>query len=498
MPSDSRHKQVASDVVAIKEGGDLDLSCPVVVQNEDMIISWTCDNEPANIRSSRIHVTDSGKLRIHSAKVGDSCNYRCEAADGFETFSVIIKVIIVDRRLMDQLARRTGVAGGYAPSSPGEDSKSLDQSSTVKSSNSKNDQHHSLIQLDRQSKSQSDGGLDIEMQIEPSEVHVSKNRTFSLECRIKHAPNLAAPQIIWLKEYIGSHVDSLDEALDKNLIVLDGVYYHSLNWPRALSYSKQSSTASSALLIKQPTFVHSGRYACFAGYPASIMNLHFNNSLSNASARPDDQQNDQRHSRSPTRYKIAQALVKVDDPKGEANFKAYLTKSSSPEDPRHNILVGVIVNNTWIRNLTIVLLLICVTLGAYIYFTARSGKAKRGFNRKKDVGSKDSPEPDSSRDLADTSQLTAPVSRESDYVPELPLDRFNLSHVPANSLINDSNPLGERYKFDQALLNERLNCIGTSNSFGNNDHIYSEIGYKNTRNSSEEPYYKQPIRSNKQ
>lgn len=481
------------DVVAIKEGGDLDLNCPIVVHNEDMIISWTCDDEPANIRSSRIHVTDSGKLRIHSAKVGDSCNYRCEAADGFGTLSVVIKVIIVDRRLVDEMTKRANASMSDAQS---RHKSPADLQQPVAHQQQKTTSSHP--------KSQLDNGLDIEMHIEPSQLQVNKNRSFSLECRIRHDPNPVPPQIIWLKEYIGAPIDSLDEAIDKNLLAIDGVYYHSLNWPRT-SYVQKSSIASSALLVKQANYVHSGRYACFAGYPASIMNLHFNNSISNSSTATATSTDPNNTPRPSMRYKIAQALVKVDDKEGELNYKSsinYISKAEPSRDPHKpgNILVNVVSSNTWIRNLTVILLVFCISLTMFKFIGTRkrNGTAK-SLQIDSDAPTSNDCNPQNQQpDLPDSQQPVATLTIPADYLSELQQDRFNLSHVPANSLMNDSNTLGERYEIDQALLNERLNGIDSTNSYSNNDHVYSEIGYQITSNITEEPYYKKPNRLNKQ
>lgn len=88
-PQQAKHKR-------IKEGEDLDLPCPVQAPNiKDIVFTWTCDDEPANLRSSRIQITENGKLRILSAKVNDSCNYRCESANGFGTWSFYVRLTVV-------------------------------------------------------------------------------------------------------------------------------------------------------------------------------------------------------------------------------------------------------------------------------------------------------------------------------------------------------------------------------------------------------------------
>lgn len=377
--------QKMADVIAIKEGADLDLSCPIVVPNEDMIITWTCNNEPANIKSSRIHVTDSGKLRIRSAKVGDSCNYRCEAANGFGTLSVIIKVIIVDKKLMDKLGPSSRHHQNQNQKDNSNQTTSLLASTKTNTMQVATKSHHvETFPLQQQmplstlrgtiggegtyahgggddatskqeggggregedgnplkdSKSNDDNSDDLQIHVEPQQLEVGMNKTFSLECRVKHASGLPAPQIIWLKEFIGRKPESLAEAHEQNLIAIDNVYYHSLNWPRSFSYSERSACANSALLVRHSTFVHSGRYICFAGYPPAIMasnltldggggsrghgeNIKDESPLRNSPLEPNEIPT-AKAKHQPLRYKMVLAVVKVDDPEGERRRRLLL------------------------------------------------------------------------------------------------------------------------------------------------------------------------------
>lgn len=380
-----------------------------MVNHQDMIISWTCDNEPANIKSSRIHVTESGKLRIKSAKVGDSCNYRCEAADGFGTLSVIIKVIIVDKRLMDQLARQnqtktvvdyqvgkpspvknqlysgnnnhlaSRAGSSYASLSGGPqlgDSNPLNDDGSSGGKLMNNEHHHRPTIVNNQEP-------ELEINVEPSNVLVARNRSFTLECRVKHAPHLKVPQIIWLKEFIGKRPDSLNEAHEENLMLIDNVYYHSLNWPRSISYSRKTACANSALLIRQSNFAHSGKYICFAGYPSSLLSWSANLTFSpepSALLASDGKPAIPVASRD-IKHRMALAVVKVDDDEGERNYKLGLESKQQPESPASslvddgvlrsqaphergsgsetNLFINIISNNTWTRNLTIFLVLCC-------------------------------------------------------------------------------------------------------------------------------------------
>lgn len=364
--------QQAADVVAIKEGADLDLGCPIVVPSEDVIISWTCDNEPANIRSSRIHVTEAGKLRIRSAKIGDSCNYRCEAADGFGTLSVIIKVIIVDKKLVDQLSRQNHTSTSHHhPHHRQQKASTTDaswqHSASVATTDLPNSGNYSTSAIDAAanvtSSSQQQQQETLDVHIEPSFVKISKNRTFSLECRVKHfrqqqqQQQHQQPQIIWLKEFIGHKPDSLSEAYEKNLVSIDNVYYHSLNWPRSITQSNKSSTTNSALLVRQSNLVHSGKYICFAGYPPYTMSSSLSSEGSNNNG------NSNGAGRLP-RYNMASAEVQVVQ-EGEENHlshwssKTTTTSGTSLERRQRYLLVSVVSNNTWPRNLTIILIIFC-------------------------------------------------------------------------------------------------------------------------------------------
>ena len=578
-----------ADVIAIKEGADLDLSCPIVVQNEDMIISWTCDNEPANIKSSRIHVTDSGKLRIRSAKVGDSCNYRCEAADGYGTLSVFIKVIIVDRRLMEKLARvrnqtataitttvttagasATGglqlsrhlsglsepqrIPASYSPA------KLADGEPTRGVGRSAEDQDRPLgagTELHNQSQAE------LEVQIEPSDVRVSKNRTFSLECRVKHAPHLMAPQIIWLKEFIGAKPSSLTEALELNLIVLDNTYYHSLNWPRSITYSHQSASSNSALLVRHSSYVHSGRYACFAGYPTSIMPPNLG-AAATVDAKMESGGNGDSEipsstnglisssvtSLKPLKYKIAQATVQVDDQEGEMNHRLALESATAngqrfdqPHRPT-NIFVSVISSNSWIRNMTIVLVLVCGLLLVTKYIHVHHNDAMEGLTRlgsRPAGGCSDGNDGDPDGVAADGGNNNGLTKTKSTRVPQpvcvtrTPLassSQGQYSSFPVdidNAVINnetdinrtDHNPQQQQQphqqqhdhmlttqmlKIDEGSLNDRLIRIIWSGhqdaSYNDNDHVYSEISEPNNHpqadsDNTDEPYYKTPVRNGK-
>ena len=417
--------EVSADTVAIKEGADLDLSCPIVVQNEDMIISWSCFDEPANIRSSRIHVTDSGKLRIRSAKVGDSCNYRCEAADGHGTLSIIIKVIVVDRHLMEQLAQQRGraaaapaeanqtqpsvsvdispAAGGGQPRSGGHEQAGQSNSHRARLSAARGALSPRLaapnsvgVRMDEQLRARNSS--DIEMVIEPAEVHVARNKTFNLECRVMQSgaspgSRWPAPQIIWLKEFAGPRPNSTAEALEQNLIQLDGTYYHSLNWPRSITYSHRSTGLSSALLIRNSNYLHSGNYACFAGYPPpSTTSLMSTLEMSNPSpggpgARPKSLVATEMTSFKPKRYKIVQAKVRVDDDEGEARLRAashvgdnlqfdrslpvdeptggslkWSLKNNDSNNKSAGLLSRAATSNSWLTNVAIAMTLLCTLI----------------------------------------------------------------------------------------------------------------------------------------
>lgn len=383
-----------ADVIAIKEGADLDLVCPILVSQEDMIISWTCDDEPANIRSSRIHITDSGKLRIKSAKVGDSCNYRCEAADGFGTISVIIKVIIVDKRLMELLSRQNQTNQLATKQHQQEYNSQSTQLASNDNDHISNTQTNSEQSLTKTSPQHSK--LDFEVAIEPSQIEVKKNRTFSLECRIKHAQNLKVPQIIWLKEFIGKKPDSLSDAHERNLVVIEDVYYHSLNWPRSITYTKKSASANSALLVRQANFVHSGRYICFAGHPPYILSSNYTSSttespsITEQSSSPSNNDDNQ-----PKRmkYRWAQAIVKVDDPEGAENHRLSLESENLTSggwkqgSNQRNLLLSVFTTNSWARNLTASLLILSALLYAakLIYFKyTKEALGRKGANRQMD------------------------------------------------------------------------------------------------------------------
>lgn len=354
-------------MVALKEGADLDLSCPIVVDNEDLIISWTCNNEPANIRSSRIHVTDSGVLRIRSAKLGDSCNYRCEAADGYGTLSMIVKVVIVDTKLVKKLAQQQQQHQNQTLATQQQQlKKTLPQGATQQRANSfiiqqqqhqhnNNDPTRPFNDHQPQAAEQQEPSLEIE--IVPPVIHVKKNHTFSLECKVRHSAS-AAPQIIWLKEFIGRKPDSLSEAHEQNLVVIDNVYYHSLNWPRSIT--NWSNSANSALLVRQSNHVHSGHYICFAGYAPTIMSsrtLTFNQTqqASNDVAGIN-------HQKRSLRYKMAIAEVQVDGSDARSQYQV--------SRPR-NLLIG----NSWIATSMVVCIFSCLILfltkTACTYFRAQ-------------------------------------------------------------------------------------------------------------------------------
>lgn len=473
--------QVAGDIIAIKEGANLDLSCPIVVQDEDMIISWTCENEPANIRSSRIHVTDSGKLRIVSARAGDSCNYRCEAANGFGTLSVVIKVIIVEKRLIDQLTLRNGQNSNEMSHGERNQHKSRTSITTPimmsKSTAQTPLPHAPRVDVTVLNTSSLASETDIEMHIEPSKISVHKNLTFSLECRIKYAPYIVLPQILWLKEAMGPKPASLADALEQNLILLEDVYYHSLNWPRSVTYSNKSLTASSALLIRQSSYVHSGRYVCLAGYPSAIMNLQLNRANPGAATTQIEPISSvSEHMKSPLKYKIAHALVEVDDTEGKFNYQLSLNNLIGGKRPENSsLLMSVISSNSWMRNLTILLCLCCsiLMLHKLVQLSKRSNKTNTTVSN-----------------FSAGENLTRPKENQSDLENAT---GDNLSEISLNRSRSTANIGQNEYKIEENLSSKRLNLNGRDIDLST-DHVYSEIGYKDDGGTkpASEPYYKQP------
>lgn len=347
------NRDLANDLILGKEGADLDLSCPIEqpAREADMIINWMCQDEPASIRSSRIHVTPAGKLRIKSAKLGDSCNYRCEAADGFGTISVVIRVLIVDRGLINNnnhkhnksshmnsgTSEADQLTGVLAPSRGAKLRQQSEQTNNNNKNNTQhvNNNHQNNNQIHKQQQQHPMSGLEIlSIQIEPNDIRVSKNGSFTLECKVEHSPNSRmGPQILWLKEFIGNRPNSMREAHEQNLINIDDVYYHSLNWPNTISHEKPSSiSTSSALLVRRASYVHSGNYICFAAFPPALMmfstNLSLNDANNNNINHNDNNANDNITSQAPAdpgyppkslRYKMVMSRVQVDDEPGRAN-----------------------------------------------------------------------------------------------------------------------------------------------------------------------------------
>jgi len=510
-PNQEQQQQVAADVIAIKEGADLDLSCPIVVQNEDMIISWTCDNEPANIRSSRIHVTDSGKLRIRSAKIGDSCNYRCEAADGYGTLSVIIKVLIVDKKLMEELSTRDRAVPANGTGSA--DIVADSNRTTSRRRHELDDGRGKAGQKQRQSSAPqksieqtsatntNSSNNDIEIYIEPAQVRVAKNKTFNLECRVVPptintssladgvSPQLPAPQIIWLKEFIGPKPSSLPDALEQNLILLDDVYYHSLNWPRSITYSQKSTGSSSALLIRQSSYIHSGRYVCFAGYPPPSM------ATSLVSRGTSEQQDTSSGTSSvrlmptsfrPFRYKLARAVVEVDDEEGRAKSNSAFkysglraadtdeqlpmglspqttsldrTKSQTKSD---NLFMRVITNNSWMRNLTITVTLLSALIIIIQFIRFRMGyKLARRSSIAKHPGSADQGQ------TAKLNPIINPTNKNNNV-------NNSEQQLPPRQVFTRSLPIDEdmlRFKLNDCVFNQQNHQTEVKSL----EHIYSEI-----------------------
>lgn len=513
-----------------------------MVPNEDMIISWTCDNEPADIRSSRHHVTESGKLRIRSAKVGDSCNYRCEAADGFGTLSVIIKVIIVDnKQLMEQMTR------GESNKTLGAKVKPSSQSPTATHLGPKYDSTTMTGGQNTQSSENSSNSSseELEIYVEPANVHVGKNRSFDLECRVRHALNLMPPQIIWLKEFIGARPGSFDEANAQGLILLDNVYYHSLNWPRSISYSPRS-TVNSALLIKHSSFVHSGRYVCFAGYPpARVTNTKLLTLAANQDAAlpatqlvVSNNRQYQLQSVKPDIYKMAQAIVRVDDQVGELDHQLSL-ESTSNQPPTASYLFRTIASNSWIRNLFIVLVLACIVALIIKYKQIQRTKQQSsklgdhnidhnqasGFMPKlvDDIRSSSSSttcsQRDSSKQICSNSsnnlqpeQQMQQSSKTSIYLDQVVINSPDTTSnqeelvkdlersLLSSNLTNRSPQQTLLMKIDHQDEISTLDEAETATGRVEADHVYSEITERNTKATkneesqldSEEPYYKTP------
>lgn len=525
-----------ADVIAIREGADLDLNCPIVLQNEDMIISWTCENQLANVRSSRIQVTETGKLRIRSARLGDSCNYQCEAADGFASLSVIIKVIIVDKQMMDQIGHQnqTAPAGAVGPLKPvtvnqsqqpvGQpnnkpptfvDERKLappDQGASLYGA-------HSDISSDRKLKVDEQGRpADLEVRIAPELVHVDRNRAFRLECRVKHAPHLVAPQIVWLKEFIGHQPESLREAHELNLVLIDNVYYHSLNWPRSNTYSQNSATAHSVLLVRHSNFVHSGGYICFAGYPPAIMS--FNLSLAGGSATDDQDPTatttmitsqvasgksetlvrNVPSARGLLKYKMAVARVQVNDEEGETKHRHMVGASSANTSgpwklPERNSLAQAILTNSWKRNLAASLLVLCVILCVSKFVYTRYC-LKKTLTKSRGRQTNNDPEA-ANKPIAESTRTTGSVAVSDNLArangPQLAVKQLQLSpnyNIPQsyNSQLPDTNCresvgndsisyLRHRQPESESCLRvlvEMATPMGLDRQ--ETDHLYSEIG----------------------
>lgn len=563
-----QQQQVASDVVAIKEGADLDLSCPIVVPSDDMIISWTCDNEPANIRSSRIHVTDMGKLRIRSAKLGDSCNYRCEAADGFGTLSVIIKVIIVDKKLIDKLnhrhnktlssssQRQVGTKASSANQQP-ESIATTNLTQDHQNDSTPSKRTHKATSLGTQTNAHSGTQLEptLDVQIEPSVLRIQKNRTFSLECRVRHQSSDTSsqharqqPQIIWLKELIGSKPDSLSEAHERNLISIDNVYYHSLNWPRSITHSNGSSTTSSALLIRHSNLIHSGKYMCFAGYPPYLMSPRLRLGF-----EAGHEQNREKLPLAP-RYKIATAEVRVTNDEGpeeeeeagvglkSGDQATSLTPSGGSYTRRTQkyLLVSMVSTNNWKRNLIIIMTVFCAVLYVakifHVKYTTNRDSKSAGEVVHRVVDKNSSCHDNNSNWIDTTTQTSRLVGQQStidvdssttvaakqllqlsSVVEKLqhsrPINNSPLRGVKSNSVPNmllsiqpstksDLQSKNNLHRLKQSQPLARIpsakSDIRSSDDHMNDEHPYSEISDRfMMANNSEQGYYKVPIRRDK-
>lgn len=262
----------------------------------------------------------------------------------------------------------------------------------------------------------------------------------------------------------------------------------SLNWPRSVTYSNKSRSASSALLIRQSNYVHSGRYACLAGYPSAISNLHFNRSILSeepptpASAQALSNDNAAPIVKSPLKYKIAQAYVEVDDKEGKVNYQMSLDKLvNNKRQKTSNLFMSVISNNSWMRNLTIAIMLLCSML-ALLKFIHLTMQPKTSGHDSKMSGS-------------NSVRLTESQNRNlnnatSSSVTEMAMDRSSCTNILNDATINH-NLYRDDY-IDEGLLSEKLKCLDVKELGCDNDHVYSEINCHDSVEEGSEPYYKQP------
>lgn len=254
-------------VVAVAMGDDLDLPCPVDVSNTDgVVFTWTCNDNLASLRSSRIQVTEDGMLRIQSARIGDACNYRCEAADGFGTLSFYVRVNVVDLS----------------------SNKSHNKSQQIDTRYSQNPRTQSMIgqrtaQLQR-----------LSVQVDPTNTTVTEGKSFMLNCQIDFQTvstvennidlnvrrqmqpeqrekiirdslrNTSPPSIQWLKQYAGQQPVSVEGVHESNLIVIDNIYYYQLAWPRIDNDKSLLGYKRSTLYVRDANQSHSGKYVCLA------------------------------------------------------------------------------------------------------------------------------------------------------------------------------------------------------------------------------------------
>lgn len=280
--------------------------------------------------------------------------------------------------------------------------------------------------------------------------------------------------------------------------------------------------------MRHSNYVHTGRYVCLAGYPSTLVSLQRDSggsSSSSSSSGGEDQMDIDElsrdatrraaaTSRSPLNYKLAQAQVLVDDNEGLLQYQLALRASHGKrqEPTTGNFLANMISSNTWIRNVTILLIISCGILALIKLIQIKRQKTTRkthdGSHYTSNVVS---PSLLLVNNIQQTRQQRSdnPTNDNDGNSSELVLNqsvastRTPISRPGCGGTMRENIMMRNDY-IDQSLLKDKLMvCAGLrSDRICDDEHVYSEIGYVDSLKQPKqqqqqqlqdgEPYYKQP------
>lgn len=199
----------------------------------------------------------------------------------------------------------------------------------------------------------------------------------------------------------------------------------------------------------------------------------------------------------PLKYRMAEALVVVDDAEGEANHKLSLAwaadnDGNQPGNNRRNLLSIILSNHNWLENIALLLLLSCglIYIAKFILIKYKLyTKKRRAISTSVESGQQ---QIDRENQTETTNSSLPPLAVKQLHQQLQLIGSTNIDNKEKQNSLRNSIDQSQHYVQQQAFNFENQSLKSNLKQTDMDDHLYSEIGERDKTNTTAYSDYKVP------